>query len=67
MVGVDVSEAMILAAGKKYLYQDLQVKSIADYTKTCKNTFDLVVAADVLAYIGDLSETMGQVQSMYCC
>jgi predicted TPR repeat methyltransferase len=61
MVGVDISEQMILAAGKKMLYQELQVKSIADYMETCKKTFDLVVAADVLAYIGDLSETLPQV------
>lgn len=61
MVGVDISEKMILAAGKKMLYQDLQVKSIADYIATCQKTFDLVVAADVLAYIGELTETIQQV------
>ena len=61
MVGVDISEQMVLAAGKKMLYQDLQVKPIDEYLRDCKKTFDIVVAADVLAYIGDLSDTFTQV------
>lgn len=64
MVGVDISEKMIMAAGKKMLYEELHCKSISDYCTSTRKTFDLVVAADVLAYIGDLGETMKQVQHM---
>ena len=48
-------------ARKKQLYQELFVMPIEMYLNTCDREFDLVVAADVLSYIGDLSETIGQV------
>ena len=60
-LGVDISEAMINMAKKKQLYQELAVMPINDYLRDLSREFDLVVAADVLSYIGDLSETMQQV------
>ena len=61
MVGVDISEKMIMEAGKKMLYNELHCQSITDYCASARKTFDLIVAADVLAYIGDLAETFSQV------
>lgn len=52
---------MVKLARKKQLYQELFVMPIEMYLNTCDREFDLVVAADVLSYIGDLSETIGQV------
>jgi len=57
LVGVDLSEKMVTIARKKMLYQELDVMSIATYLQQCTRTFDLVVAADVLSYVGDLTET----------
>ena len=64
LVGVDLSEEMIKAAKKKQLYQELKVMSINDYMRSTDRQFDLVIAADVLSYIGDLSETIQQVPKM---
>ena len=57
LVGVDLSEQMVTIARKKMLYQELDVMSIASYLQQCTRSFDLVVAADVLSYVGDLTET----------
>lgn len=35
--------------------------SIEDYLQTCERTFDLVVVADVLSYIGDLRDTITKI------
>lgn len=61
MVGVDMSEKMVQAARKKMLYQELQVQPIDEYLDSCTKTFDLVVAAEVLSYIGDLTDTFRKV------
>ncbi len=52
---------MVRLARKKQLYQELFVMPIEMYLNTCGQEFDLVVAADVLSYIGDLSDTIDQV------
>lgn len=61
LVGVDLSEQMITIAKKKMLYQELSVMSISTYLQRCTRSFDLVVCADVLSYIGDLQKTFAQV------
>lgn len=52
-------------ARKKMLYQDLHVMSIAQYfsEQSGAASFDVVVAADVLAYVGELRPTFKQVAS----
>jgi predicted TPR repeat methyltransferase len=62
LVGVDISEQMVNIARKKMLYQDIQVKPISQYLNECTSDFDIVVAADVLSYIGELSEIFDQVK-----
>lgn len=61
LVGVDLSEQMVNLARKKMLYQELHVAPLSDYLAGCEQTFDLVVAADVLSYVGDLQTTFEQV------
>ena len=63
MVGVDLSEKMVQLARKKMLYQELHVQPLNSYLDGCTSTFDLVVAADVLSYVGDLDRTFQQVTS----
>jgi 2-polyprenyl-3-methyl-5-hydroxy-6-metoxy-1,4-benzoquinol methylase len=62
LVGVDLSENMVQLARKKMLYQELHVQPLNTYLLSCTKTFDLVVAADVLSYVGDLRETFQQVR-----
>ncbi len=63
LIGVDLSEQMINVARKKMLYQELHVDNMHNYLSNCEKTFDIIVAADVLSYIGDLSSTFKQVAS----
>jgi hypothetical protein len=52
---------MVEKAQKKMLYQELHVQPLNEYLQQCTKTFDLVVAADVFSYVGDLAETFQQV------
>lgn len=61
LVGVDVSPNMIEVARKKMLYQDLQITSMENYLAETTNTFDLIVAADSFAYVGELGEIVQKV------
>ena len=60
LTGVDLSAKMIQAARKKNLYQETYIMGINDYMSQCDKQYDLVVAADVLSYIGDLDQTISQ-------
>ena len=62
LVGVDLSDNMVELARKKMLYQELHVQPLNAYLQTCTKTFDLVVAADVFSYVGQLEETFRQVR-----
>ena len=59
---------MVKAARKKMLYQELHVMSIAQYFSevAAGASFDVVVAADVLAYVGELRPTFQQVGLCLC-
>lgn len=61
---------MVKAARKKMLYQELHVMSIAQYFSevavAAGASFDVVVAADVLAYVGELRPTFQQVGLSLC-
>lgn len=54
--GVDLSEAMIAEARAKGLYDALHVTEIVAHLRASRTRgFDLILAADVLVYIGDLA------------
>ncbi len=54
LVGVDLSSSMIKECRRKQVYDDLHVWDVVDYLAETKETFDLIVAMDVLCYFGDL-------------
>lgn len=54
LTGVDISEAMLEHAGKKKLYHQLVHDDVLSSLQATKNT-DLIMAADVLIYIGELN------------
>eukprot|EP01038_Epipyxis_sp_PR26KG_P008615 gene8615-11648_t len=75
MIGVDMSDQMAFLAKKKTIYQDVIVKPVFDYLIEVnkkrdknnddhfikKNTFDVVVAADFFAYIGELKDMFREI------
>jgi predicted TPR repeat methyltransferase len=63
MTGVDLSAKMVEIASRKQLYEKLQVAEIIDFLAVAQaQSYDLVIASDVLPYIGDLTPLFGAVQ-----
>jgi predicted TPR repeat methyltransferase/uncharacterized coiled-coil protein SlyX len=54
LVGVDLSSRMLAKAAERALYDELVQADIVEHLATCLDTVDLVVAADVLVYLGEL-------------
>jgi predicted TPR repeat methyltransferase len=54
MSGVDISRDMIFVAENKAVYNQLHVSEINAFLSDCRENFDLVIAADVFVYFGDL-------------
>jgi predicted TPR repeat methyltransferase len=52
--GVDLSAAMLAKARERGLYDALEAADIVDHLRRFGAAFDLIVAADALAYCGDL-------------
>lgn len=62
ITGVDLSERMLTQAHERSLYAHLHVQEVHEYLKQADTqSFDIVCAADVLIYIGDLGELFRQV------
>lgn len=55
LIGSDLSEKMIEQAKKNNIYDQLEVADVADSIQHHQN-LNLIIAADVFSYIGDLSE-----------
>jgi predicted TPR repeat methyltransferase len=55
LVGVDLSPKMIAIAKQKDLYNELIVSDNLEYLTNTNEKFDLLLAADVLPYQGDLN------------
>jgi predicted TPR repeat methyltransferase len=56
LTGVDLSANMLKRAEERQVYDHLICGELTEFLQTQAETFDLVAAADVLVYIGDLSE-----------
>lgn len=56
MIGVDLSPKMVAIAEGKGVYDRLEVGEVVAYCHGCEARFDAIVAADVLVYLGELSE-----------
>lgn len=59
--GVDIAPKMVEIARSKDIYNTLHVSEINEFLKGQVGPFDLVLAADVFAYLGDLQETLDSV------
>jgi predicted TPR repeat methyltransferase len=56
--GVDLSQAMVARAAERQLYDELVVGELVGTLLQRPASYDLVVAADVLVYLGDLDPVM---------
>jgi len=63
-VGVDLSSRMIAKARDRKLYNALYAQDIVEFMKGCEQRFDLVTAADVVVYIGDLAPIFKSVRAV---
>ncbi len=54
LTGIDLSPRMIEVAAGKQVYDRLAVSDLVPYLRESRTPFDLLVAADVLIYLGDL-------------
>lgn len=60
--GVDISQAMLEQARKLGIYRELAHADIAAYLAAAQDSADLVVAADVFIYVGELGEVFRHVR-----
>ncbi|MGL4232263.1 MAG: methyltransferase domain-containing protein [Casimicrobium sp.] len=61
-VGVDISKKMLLKAEKKQIYSHLLYGDIPAVLKNLnEESFDLVIAADVFSYLGDLNDIIKRI------
>ena len=58
LVGVDLSPKMLEFAGDRGIYDKLHEGELAAFMRANEAKFDLIVAADVFCYIGDLQESL---------
>jgi predicted TPR repeat methyltransferase len=63
LAGVDLSDKMLAQARATGLYDELASADIGAFLAERPQAFDLVVAADVLVYVGDLDGLFGQVRA----
>jgi predicted TPR repeat methyltransferase len=58
LVGVDLSAAMLAAAERKRIYDQLIVGDLISVLETQDRRYDLIVAADVFVYLDDLAPVL---------
>lgn len=63
ITGIDISNGMIEKAREKDIYDYLEVTDLSEYLYKSEITYDLVLSADVLVYIGKLDELFMQISS----
>ena len=61
LTGVDLSPKMLEQAAEKKLYDALVCRELCAYLAEVSGAYDLVVAADVLIYFGDLQALLGAI------
>jgi predicted TPR repeat methyltransferase len=60
-VGVDLSPGMLERARVRGCYDELVCEELTAYVKRCEERFDLITAADVFCYFGDLAAVFAQI------
>jgi predicted TPR repeat methyltransferase len=58
IAGVDLSPAMLCKAHQREVYDELHCEEISAYLAACSERFDLLLAADVFCYFGDLRNVL---------
>ncbi len=58
LVGVDLSPAMIEKARQRNVYDRLEVADVTATLRASPSKYDLLIAGDVLCYIGDLADPL---------
>jgi predicted TPR repeat methyltransferase len=61
LVGVDLSPGMLERARVRGCYDELVCEELTAYVKRCEERFDLITAADVFCYFGDLTAVFAQI------
>lgn len=54
LIGIDISEHMLAEAKKKAVYDELKHQDISHFLKQDQAPYDIIIAADVFTYIGNL-------------
>ncbi|HZH05929.1 MAG TPA: tetratricopeptide repeat protein, partial [Lautropia sp.] len=62
LTGVDLSGEMLAKARQLGVYQRLVQADIAQFLQAAEEPYDLVLAADVFIYVGDLASIFGRVR-----
>jgi predicted TPR repeat methyltransferase len=55
LIGVDISAKMLEIARQRHIYNNLVCGDLVEFLEAQGRNFDLVVAADVFVYVGDLT------------
>jgi predicted TPR repeat methyltransferase len=58
LIGVDLSEAMLVHARDKHVYDELQRAELTAYMRDHALAFDVIISADALVYFGDLAPVL---------
>jgi predicted TPR repeat methyltransferase len=56
LTGIDISDKMIHVAREKQIYDKLKAVELIEFLKETKQCYGLIIAADVLVYMGNLEE-----------
>jgi len=64
IVGVDLAPQMLAQAGARGCYDELICQEITAFATRCTQRFDLITAADVLCYFGDLSVVLAPLSEL---
>jgi predicted TPR repeat methyltransferase len=62
LVGIDLSAKMLDIAREKNLYTNLIVGNLQTSLAQSEQTYDLIIAGDVLVYIGDLANLFSEIK-----
>ena len=62
LIGVDLSPGMIAKSRARGVYDELECAELTEYVARRRDDVDLIVAADVLVYVGDLAPVFSAVR-----
>ena len=58
LIGIDLSEQMLVHARGKDVYDELQKAELTEYLASNRARFDVIISADTLVYVGDLEDVV---------